>query len=313
MLNTTSAMHSVAILMCTYNGEKYLEEQLQSFEQQTHQNWKLFVSDDGSKDRTLEILKTYQAKWGEEQLIITNGPRKGFAPNFLSITCNSTIRADYYAYSDQDDIWCEDKLARAVNELQTKNNDIPLLYCTRTQLIDNNKTTIGYSQLFAKRPDFRNALVQSLAGGNTMVFNNVLKNLAITAGADINVVFHDWWLYIVATACGGSVIYDITPSLLYRQHDQNLVGSNYDMAARLNRLKMLRKGQYRQWNTDNIFALSPLKNHITKDNLKILNQFRYARQAWFLERLFTFIRIGLYRQTKFGTLSLIFAIIFNRI
>lgn len=312
MLDTTSDINSVAIFMCTYNGEQYLDEQLQSFEQQTYSNWTLYVSDDGSKDRTLEILKLYQVKWGEHRLIIINGPQKGFAANFLSITCNQTFTADYYAYSDQDDIWHSDKILRSINKLQPKCDEIALLYCSRTQLIDNHKSTIGYSALFTKHPDFRNALVQNIAGGNTMVFNNALRNLVIAAGAEVNVILHDWWLYIIATACGGQVIYDITPSLLYRQHDQNLVGSNSGVIARLKRLKLLFKGQYRQWNNENIFALNRLKGQITENNLKILEQFQYARHSGFFVRLFSFMRIGLYRQTRIGTLSLILAMAFNR-
>ena len=95
----------VAILMCTLNGERFLKEQLDSFTTQTHQDWTLWVSDDGSTDQTLEILRATQAEWGADRLKIVEGPRKGFARNFLSLACRAEIEAEYFAFSDQDDVW----------------------------------------------------------------------------------------------------------------------------------------------------------------------------------------------------------------
>ena len=90
----------VAILLCTYNGARFLPEQLDSLEAQTHQNWVVYASDDGSTDATLEILQQYQAKWPSGKLTIRTGPQKGFCQNFLSLTCDPNIRADYYAFCD---------------------------------------------------------------------------------------------------------------------------------------------------------------------------------------------------------------------
>ncbi|WP_410209799.1 glycosyltransferase family 2 protein [Aquirhabdus sp.] len=317
MLDSTTAAPSVAILMCTYNGEQYLDEQLLSFETQSYPNWKLYVSDDGSKDGTIALLKDYQskwqAKWGENRLVIINGPRLGFSFNFLSLTCNPDIVADYYAWSDQDDIWLVDKITRAISQLQSKDQQRTQLYCTRTQLIDNQKTDIGLSPLFEKLPSFHNALVQSIAGGNTMVFNQTLKNDLMIAGPEVKVVTHDWWLYIVATGCGGEVIYDPQPSLLYRQHDNNLIGSNNSLSARLKRIRMLFEGHFQEWNDQNTAALQRLKDHLTTESATVLSQFQHARHAWFLLRLYLLSRVGLYRQTTLGNLGLIVAAIFKRI
>ena len=317
MLDSTFAAPSVAILMCTYNGEQYLDEQLLSFETQSYPNWKLYVSDDGSKDGTIALLKNYQskwqAKWGEDRLVIINGPRLGFSFNFLSLTCNPDIVADYYAWSDQDDIWLVDKIARAISQLQTKDQQRAQLYCTRTQLIDNQKTDLGFSPLFEKSPSFRNALVQSIAGGNTMVFNQTLKNDLMIAGPEVKVVTHDWWLYIVATGCGGEVIYDPQASLLYRQHGNNLIGSNNSLSARLKRIRMLFEGHFQEWNDQNTFALQRLKDHLTTENAAALSQFQQARHAWFPLRLYLLSQVGLYRQTTLGNLGLIVAAIFKRI
>ena len=88
----------ICILMSTYNGEKFLAEQLQSIEDQTHKDWRLVISDDGSSDKTLAIAKQFQSKWGSDRLEIRQGPQQGFCQNFLSMACDSNIRADYMPF-----------------------------------------------------------------------------------------------------------------------------------------------------------------------------------------------------------------------
>ena len=113
------ALPKVAILLCTYHGQQYLVEQLDSFAAQSFSNWVVWASDDGSQDDTHTILETCRDKWRDDRLSIQFGPAKGFVANFLSLTCNANIQADYYAYSDQDDIWEADKLQRAVDWFQS--------------------------------------------------------------------------------------------------------------------------------------------------------------------------------------------------
>src|SRR5690606_25344152 len=95
---------------------------------------------------------------------------------------------------------------------------------TRTLLVDDKNTEIGMSQLFKRPPSFPNALMQNIAGGNTMVFNADLRR--VLGSAPPRVVIHDWWLYLATTACDGLVRYDPEPSLRYRQHGDNLIGMN---------------------------------------------------------------------------------------
>ena len=153
----------IAILLCTYQGETYLAEQLDSFATQTYTHWEVWASDDGSVDSTPQMLENYQRRWAPGQLTIRSGPRKGFVANFMSLLCSPDLNADYYAMSDQDDIWHADKLQRAVDWLRQIPQDIPALYCTRTELIDEAGHTLGYSPLFRRPPGFANALVQNLS------------------------------------------------------------------------------------------------------------------------------------------------------
>lgn len=303
----------VAILLCTYQGEDYLTEQLESYAAQQHRNWVVFASDDGSRDHTCSILERFQRRWGEQRLAIRRGPGEGFAANFLSLTCASDIHADYYAYSDQDDIWEGDKLRRAVQQLESVPADVPALYCSRTELVDAQNRSLGTSPLFSRPPSFANALMQNVGGGNTMVFNQAARELLCRAGADVEVVTHDWWAYMVVSGCGGRVFYDSSPSLRYRQHGGNLVGTNSSWAARMVRIRMLMEGHFRAWNDRNIRALLRLEDRITPANREVLRQFVEARERPLPARLLGLRRSGVYRQTLFGNLGLLAAAIFNKL
>jgi glycosyltransferase involved in cell wall biosynthesis len=303
----------VAILLCTMQGRNYLGEQLDSILNQIHTSWTIWASDDGSDDGTLTLLEEYQARLGKARLSTHSGPAAGFAANFLSLTCNANITADYYAYADQDDIWEADKLARALEWLQTIPIGVPALYCSRTRNVDVNNQDIGFSRLFAKAPSFANALVQSIAGGNTMVFNDAARRLLRMAGADVEVVSHDWWAYLLVTGCGGEVFYDSLPAVRYRQHDTNLVGTNNSWTAGLVRARMLLGGRFRTWNDIHIAALETIRMHLTAENQRRLNEFSKARHSGFFARLAGMKRSGIYRQTLLGNLGLVAAIIFKKI
>lgn len=302
---------SVAILLCTYNGEKYLAEQLDSIEAQSFTNWVLWASDDGSSDQTLLILHNYQKKWGAERLKIIEGPRAGSTSNFMSLLYNESIEADYYALSDQDDIWHSDKLQRAREWLSTLPRSAPALYCTRTLLVDESNEEIGMSELFKRPPSFRNALTQNIAGGNTMVFNTGLRSRLGTVRPDV--VIHDWWLYLVATACDGEVRYDPIPSLRYRQHQDNLIGMNIGLKARTNRVFQLLGGRYRAQADRNLTALLTIDKGITDNNKLIIQQFRNIRNLPMVARVRTLLRLGLYRQTLIGNIGLFVGVTFNKI
>ena len=135
-------MPSIAILLCTYNGARFLPAQLASLAHQSFTNWRLFVSDDGSSDETLAIVSEYKDRLGTAPVAVRNGPRQGFVKNFLSLACDPSLAFDYYAYCDQDDVWEPDKLARAVERLSSRPAHIPAMYCSRTMLIDERGSNL---------------------------------------------------------------------------------------------------------------------------------------------------------------------------
>jgi len=308
-----AASPAVTILLCTLNGERFLAEQLASLRRQTFENWKLKASDDGSTDRTKSILRAFQKSLAPGRVEIIDGPRRGAPANFLFQACAENLASEYYAFCDQDDVWEPDKLARAIGVLKQAAPGIPALYGSRTRLIDAHGNEIGFSPLFRKKPAFRTALVQSIAGGNTMVFNQKARELLVFCGADMDVPSHDWWLYQVTSACGGQVHYDAYPSVRYRQHAQNLIGSNRGWAARMRRLRMLQQGRFRHWEDLNVTALRRLRPRMSGENGQVFDLFCKARNQPLLERAAIFVQTGVYRQTLLGNLGLVAAVVMNRI
>ncbi len=306
------SLPKVAILLCTFQGENYLAEQLDSIAAQTHAHWEVWASDDASKDGTRTVLESYARNWGSGRLAVQSGPCKGFVANFLSLVCKGDIDAHYYAYADQDDVWESDKLARALAWLESVPPGIPAVYCSRTRLVDAQNNEIGLSPLFSRSPSFANALMQNIGGGNTMVFNRAARDLLQLAGKDVDVITHDWWTYLVVVGCGGHIYYDPRPTLRYRQHKTNLVGSNVGFVARLSRIAMLWRGRFKELNDRHLQALDCLHSQITSANKEILNEFRAARHKPLLPRIVGFLRSGIHRQTLMGNIGLVVATLFKK-
>jgi glycosyltransferase involved in cell wall biosynthesis len=302
---------TVGILLCTYNGAPYLRGQIDSILAQTHKQWNLFVSDDGSTDETVAILNEYQAALGARMTVV-EGPKMGFAQNFMSLV-RSEIQCDYYAFSDQDDIWLPEKLARSVSALSAFDSEAPSLYCSRTQLVDKKGNSMGFTPLFSKPPAFKNALVQSLAGANTMVINHKARTLLAQTRKDRSIVAHDWLAYLVVSGCGGSIVYDAEPTLLYRQHDSNLIGANDGIRNRMRRFSETLGGRFKEWNEKNLNILKDATLDLTPENHDILIAFDRLRNENIWKRLCLLQQTKLYRQTMFGTLSLYAAVLLNRI
>ncbi len=305
----------VGILLCTYQGQAHLAAQLDSIAAQTHANWRVWASDDGSSDGTLGILDAFATRWPQGQLAVREGPRAGTARNFLHLTCLDAVGDDcaYFAYADQDDVWEADKLERAIAQLATVPAGVPALYCSRTRLVDETGADIGLSPLFEKPPSFANALVQNIGGGNTMVFNHAALKLLQSAGDSVPAAFHDWWAYLLVIGSGGVVLYDSYPSLRYRQHPRNQLGTNATFVSKMRRVRALWNGRFRRWNDGNVTALREARALLTPENRVLLERFARARDLPLLPRMLHLSRCGLYRQTALGNLGLVAAALLKKI
>lgn len=234
----------VQVFLSTYNGEKFLRQQLDSI---LNQNMEIYLTirDDGSNDRTKLILKEYQEKYNN--LSVVFGENLGPAESFFELIFKYAIDAEYYAFSDQDDVWLEDKLYEAVKMLDAESNHIKM-YCGDLQLVDENLKEISTRMHKNRRTGFGNALVENIATGCTVVFSKGLREKLLMGGQPKNIYMHDWWVYIVGSAFG-KVIYDSNKYILYRQHGNNVVGnatSKFElMKNRLTRISDYRKNVYK--------------------------------------------------------------------
>lgn len=221
-------MKKLQILMSTYNGKAYLREQLDSVLQQDCKQkglvkLQLLVRDDGSKDGTQKILQEYAVRYPQE-VRWYQGENCGVIQSFFELM-KKTEKADFYAFSDQDDFWMPDKMSSAIQIIEKYGKNRPFLYCCRPKLVDAELNAITSAMKRpAMRPSFGNALLENIVTGCTAVMNEELRALVAVRFPKFTVM-HDRWFYLAAS-CFGRVYYDETPHICYRQHGGNVVGVN---------------------------------------------------------------------------------------
>jgi glycosyltransferase involved in cell wall biosynthesis len=221
---------SVTILLSTFNGEPYLPTQLDSIRNQTHADWRIAWRDDGSSDNTVAAVEAFGTNLATGQCAMSpsSGTHLGAPESFLQLLSENS-GSPFIAFSDQDDRWLPVKLQRAVERLG--GCDGPALYCARQMLTDDDFSHPRLSVQYESRPGFPASLTQNIATGNTIVMNNAAARLVAAIPAPIASP-HDWWSYLVVSACGGQVIYDSEPVVLYRQHMKNTIGSQLPTITR---------------------------------------------------------------------------------
>ena len=298
-------MFSVAVLMCTFNGEKYLPDLLKSLTLQRKVQLTIFVIDDHSKDNSLEILKNSNLN----MKIFPDEGERDPVKNFMKLIKLTPDEFDYYCFCDQDDYWLKNKTIYSIYKL---NKNKASLLGSRTFYTDKNLKVTGKSLLFKKNPSLRNALVQSIAGGNTMTwtkkFHQELQLHPIYFPAS-----HDWYIYQFCTFFNHKFIFNPRPPILYRQHENNVVGSNVGFYNTLKRIYMGLKGQYKKWHEVNKTHLELFKkyNH-PKENQIIVDEFYILRRKIFF-RVFNLKKQKIYRQTLQGQIMLYLATLIFKI
>lgn len=237
--------------MSTYNGEEYIKDQIESILSQTYNNLELIVRDDGSTDSTKKILESYSLKG---DLSWYSGENIKPALSFINLV-KKAPRADYYAFSDQDDVWDSDKIEIALDFLDKKQTNIPILYCSTTRLVDKKLNVIRQSSKNNYRLTFGESLVQIPSPGCTYVFNNKARELLHYQQLR-DVYMHDALLYKLVIGLG-EVIFDKTPHISYRQHENNVVGNE----------RSIYKKNYKRFKRF-FFTNEPNKKHIMACQIK---------------------------------------------
>jgi len=292
--------------MGVFNGEAHLAEQLQSIARQNHSDWDMLVGDDGSGDASAQIVEQFAEEMKPRGNLVTvrPGPQAGVAMNFLNLIVHAPAAAQWLAISDQDDVWMPDRISRGLGGLANASGDLAALYCGRTVVVDSDLGELHLSPDFRRPPGFLNALLQSIAGGNTMLLNRRSLELARAAAREAMAVggptTHDWWLYQLVSGAGGEVMFDREPSVYYRQHGRNQFGQNVGLQAKLRRIGMLLSGRYAGWMSANIAALQASSDRLLPENAEILNRLGEIRELPFWHRFIKFRQLRLYHQTKPG-------------
>lgn len=221
-------MKSVTVLLSTYNGEKYLNEQIDSLVSQINVNLSIVIRDDGSTDQTINILKRRE-ELGE--ITWYSGRNLKPARSFMELVYQAP-KSDYYAFCDQDDVWDIDKLDCAINKLDKFDKNVPSLYFSNTRLVDSNLKIISKNNKTPKI-SLGSALLVNPAIGCTIVFNYSLLQY-LKQYLNNNIHMHDAWVYRVCSALKGNIVFDEMPHISYRQHEENVVGGN---ASKYNKYK----------------------------------------------------------------------------
>ncbi|WP_283709995.1 glycosyltransferase family 2 protein [Pseudoalteromonas prydzensis] len=223
-------MESICVLMSTYNGEKYVEEQVLSIMNQViNIDLKLVIRDDGSKDDTLKILNQLEVKFGDKIRVVKE-VNIGVVGSFLELVA-SNPGYSYYAFCDQDDIWHPLKLQAAIIKL-SKEKHKPAAYCSSYYCVDSRLKLISKVQI-TNFDDVNNLLCENYAPGCTVVFNSYLYSHIKDVDCK-SLIMHDWYVLILASLFG-SVILDDNAYLYYRQHDNNVVGAETSAIKRFKR------------------------------------------------------------------------------
>ena len=293
-------MSKISILLSTYNGEKYLRAQLDSLFSQSYKNFKLIARDDGSSDKSLEILKYYDIELlpGNENI----GVKSSFETLLKYAFENSD--AKYFMFCDQDDIWNQDKIEKTLKKMLELENlygdNIPLLVHTDLEVVNENLETLSSSMwksehINPKANTLNKLLIQNTITGCTMMINRnlAIKSLSISSKA----IMHDWWIGLVATTFG-KIGFIEESTMKYRQHGKSDTGAKtYDYKFIINKLK-----KFSDINIDkNIFQakefLEDYKEELDEESKIILEDFSSIKEKPYLQRVSIILK---YRLFKYG-------------
>ncbi|MGJ8611443.1 MAG: glycosyltransferase [Octadecabacter sp.] len=306
---------AVAILLCTFNGEKWLPAQLASIAAQTHTDWVLCVSDDGSTDGTLDMIHAFARDhpvWintdRRRSTGVTNSQMA--AENFLQTLSHPDLPIgpnSHVALCDQDDIWRPDKLAHALSVLSTVPISEPAVYGGQSRHIADDGRTIGASKPPQKPLGLRNAMLQNVVSGHSTVLSPAGVKSMRVAGVPQGIHYHDWWIYLFMSAIGARIVVDDHIALDYRQHGENVMGMGQGSAARLTRLGQIWSGEFGGWIRANLAALAKTNATLTPEAKSLLQQLENGLTAK------TFRKASLYRQSQQETFCIFGAAALSRL
>lgn len=284
----------VDILLATYNGGRFLREQLDSIFNQTFTDWHIIVSDDGSTDNTIEILNEYIKKFPDKMTMVFSNTHFGNArDNFFYLMKHANSK--YIMFCDQDDYWLPNKIEKTLNFLKIHENGNPTLVYSDLEVVDEFLNTISYSfikyqKLNLKKVTFNSLIMENVVAGCTMMINSSLKNIALNYRNSENIIMHDWWLALIAEKFGNLVFLDDT-LIKYRQHSNNSVGAQKvgSFLYILNKFKKIQISLSKKQQQAKEF-LNQFENKLDSQSKLILNQYINILQKGKLHRIYFYFK-----------------------
>lgn len=292
----------INIMMATYNGENYIREQIESIIYQTYTEWKLYISDDGSTDRTKAIIQEYIECYPDKIMLLKSRKSTHCAKGNFSFLFETVPNADYYAFCDQDDVWLPEKLNTLLETIEGS-EDEPMLVYHDLKVVNQDKELIAesfyeYSNLFLdERRPINQVLLYNCIPGCAMMYNHKLREKI--QKIPIDCIMHDWWVLLVTLCYGDKIIHSEKKLGLYRQHGNNELGAveKKSIAAMIlkcfdfknivyyrnnnKRMRLERITQTKQ-------LIKEYENRIKRENLQVVKDFLQLMES--RNRMFNLIR-----------------------
>ncbi|MDR2259886.1 MAG: glycosyltransferase family 2 protein [Azoarcus sp.] len=318
----TSSGERIIVLLASYNGEKYLGEQIDSILRQTEPNLKLIICDDGSTDASPMILQRYSDMYPAQIRFSSNSLPSGSAKaNFLGLL-RFAKDGEYAMFADQDDIWLPDKttiLMKKMHEAEERHGrEVPLLIYSDLQVIDKDRKLIAnsfmrYQGYNGELTALNRLLARNCVTGCTMLWNKALTRAALSASYDAHALdsirMHDHWLSLIAASLGG-IIYADQPTVMHRQHGDNVIGAlgGNDIVKRLNRETGIRE-RIRHGYLQAQLLLDVFGNRMPEESVSCIKNFLSIRSSNFARRVFIILKGWYVRESPLQAVAYFLALI----
>lgn len=291
-------MSDVVVLVSTYNGSKYLREQLDSILEQSYPV-DVLIRDDGSSDDTISIIEEYMDNFPQVQLI--KGENVGCLQSFFALL-RAAKGYRYYAFSDQDDVWFKDKIEVAIKHLQALNEDKPCVYASCSLIVNEFLEGNKHTQHNCRGLSFYNVIVQNIMPGHTQVMNQKLVDMTLAYTNDFSQLFvHDFWIAMIAVTFG-ECYFDNEPHTYYRQHENQVIGYGHGRFSWIwERLVHVKDGVARQITHQDDYFLATFEDLLQADQVCELKRLLHSQRNVFT-RIAYLWRARVYRQRHFETL-----------